>query len=404
MSASAQAPALDGDERVAHVAAARQVVADDLADMIARLDDELRTMAGSTLLITGGAGFLGHYLVQLLAAWNRAQPDDAVETTVVDNYARGLPDWLAALDGRDGVRCLRHDATKPLPDGLPAFDYVIHAASIASPTYYRRFPLETMDANVDGLRLLLDRAVAQARAGSPLRGFLFFSTSEIYGDPTPDMIPTPETYRGNVSCTGPRACYDESKRYGETLSVTFAQHYGVPVRIARPFNNYGPGLRIGDGRVIPDFARDLLAGDDLVMLSDGSPTRTFCYVADAVVGYVKILVRGRDGEPYNIGVRAPEVSMAELADRLVTLGREMLGYAGRIVYRVSPEKAYLVDNPNRRCPDIDKAVAELDYAPRIALDEGLRRSLVWYRGTWAAGGDELPAEHTLPDGERGGRA
>jgi dTDP-glucose 4,6-dehydratase/UDP-glucuronate decarboxylase len=261
-----------------------------------------------------------------------------------------------------------------------------------------------MDANVDGLRLLLDRAVAQARAGSPLRGFLFFSTSEIYGDPTPDMIPTPETYRGNVSCTGPRACYDESKRYGETLSVTFAQHYGVPVRIARPFNNYGPGLRIGDGRVIPDFARDLLAGDDLVMLSDGSPTRTFCYVADAVVGYVKILVRGRDGEPYNIGVRAPEVSMAELADRLVTLGRETLGYAGRIVYRVSPEKAYLVDNPNRRCPDIDKAVAELDYAPQIALDEGLRRSLVWYRGTWAAGGDELPAAHTPPDGERGGRA
>ena len=402
MTASAASPAPSHAERPALITAARRIVADDLADMIARLEPELGTMAGSRLLVTGGAGFLGHYLVQLFAAWNRARPADAVDTIVVDNYARGLPAWLEALDGRGGVRCLRHDATQPLPADLPPYDYVIHAASIASPTYYRRYPLETMDANVGGLRLLLDRAVAQARAGKPLSGFLFFSTSEIYGDPPADMIPTPETYRGNVSCTGPRACYDESKRYGETLSVTFAQHYGVPVRIARPFNNYGPGLRIGDGRVIPDFVRNLLAGDDLVMLSDGSPTRTFCYVADAVVGYVKILVRGRDGEPYNIGVHAPEVSMAELAERLVALGRETLGYEGGVVYRVSPEKAYLVDNPNRRCPDIGKAATELDYAPRVGLDDGLRRSLIWYRGTWAAGGDELPAEHAVPNGDRKG--
>ena len=111
---------------------------------------------------------------------------------------------------------------------------------------------------------------------------LFYSSSEIYGDPTPENIPTPETYRGNVSCTGPRACYDESKRYGETLCVNFAQQRGVPVKIARPFNNYGPGLKITDRRVIPDFARDIMAGRDIVMLSDGAPKRTFCYVADAV--------------------------------------------------------------------------------------------------------------------------
>ena len=142
---------------------------------------------------------------------------------------------------------------------------------------------------------------------------LFYSSSEIYGDPTPENIPTPETYRGNVSCTGPRACYDESKRYGETLCVNFARQHGVPIKVARPFNNYGPGLKITDGRVIPDFARDILAGRDIVMLSDGSAQRTFCYVADAVAGYYKILVKGRPGEAYNVGVETPEISMAELA-------------------------------------------------------------------------------------------
>ena len=135
----------------------------------------------------------------------------------------------------------------------------------------------------------------RAKRGRPIRGFLFFSSSEIYGDPTPDAIPTPETYRGLVSCTGPRACYDESKRYGETLCVIFAQVHGLPIRMARPFNNYGPGMKITDGRVIADFARDILDGEDITLLSDGSPTRTFCYVADAVSGYYKILVRGRRG-------------------------------------------------------------------------------------------------------------
>ena len=155
---------------------------------------------------------------------------------------------------------------------------------------------------------------------------LFYSSSEIYGDPTPGDIPTPETYRGSVSCTGPRACYDESKRYGETLCVNFARQHGVPIKVARPFNNYGPGLKITDKRVIPDFARDILSGRDIVMLSDGSAKRTFCYVADAVAGYYKILVNGRPGEAYNVGVETPEISMTQLAGKLADLGRELFGY------------------------------------------------------------------------------
>jgi nucleoside-diphosphate-sugar epimerase len=235
-----------------------------------------------------------------------------------------------------------------------------------------------MDANVNGLRTLLEYCKLQRARPNPVEGFLFYSSSEIYGDPDPDNIPTSETYRGNVSCTGPRACYDESKRYGETLCVNFTRQYDLPIKAARPFNNYGPGLKISDRRVIPDYARDVLAGRDIVMLSDGSPMRTFCYAADAIVGYYKILVRGRPGEAYNIGVETPEISMRDLAERIAKFGRELFGYQGRVVYQASTDPDYLVDNPNRRCPVIAKARADLGYDPKVALDEGLRRSLIWY--------------------------
>lgn len=357
---------------------ADDVIRADLDHICRALGEELPDLAGKRLLIVGGAGFLGHYLVQAALHWNRISGRAPVAVTVFDNYIRGVPDWLTALEGDPGLTLVRHDITEPLPAEMGDFDYIIHAASIASPIYYRRYPIETMDANVNGLRALLDHARAQADRGRPLAGFLFYSTSEIYGDPDPAQIPTPESYRGNVSCTGPRACYDESKRYGETLCVNFAQAYGLPVKIARPFNNYGPGLKISDRRVLPDFARDALSGRDIVMLSDGAPTRTFCYIADAIVGYYKILLRGRPGEAYNIGTETPEISMAELAERVTALARELFGYEGRVVRKASDDAAYLVDNPNRRCPVIAKARAELGYDPAIGIDEGLRRALLWY--------------------------
>jgi nucleoside-diphosphate-sugar epimerase len=268
--------------------------------------------------------------------------------------------------------------TTPLPAEMGHFDWVIHAAGIASPTVYRAHPLLCIDANIVGLRNLLEYAVAERSAGRPLKGILFYSSSEIYGDPPADAVPTPEEYRGNVSCTGPRACYDESKRFGETLCVTFARQEGVPVKIARPFNNYGPGLKITDGRVIPDFARDVLAGRDIVMLSDGSPKRTFCYASDAVVGYYKVLVRGGNGEPYNIGIDHPEISMADLATLIVKTARDLFGYGGKVVLGKSQESDYLADNPVRRCPVIKKARDQLGYEPGIQVEEGIWRSLVWY--------------------------
>ncbi len=363
---------------------AADVVAADLDYIVKGLSEEFPALSGKRLLIIGGAGFLGYYLVQAVLHWNKVSGAAPVDLIVYDNYARGVPDWLSALEGDAHLTLAKHDVRDPLPEDLGHVDYLIHAASIASPIFYRLHPLATMDANVNGLRRLLDYAAAEAEAGRPLDGFLFYSTSEIYGDPDPASIPTPETYRGNVSCTGPRACYDESKRYGETLAVTFAQTQGVPVTIARPFNNYGPGLKITDRRVLPDFARDVLSGRDIVMLSDGAPTRTFCYIADAIIGYYKILLRGRPGEPYNIGIETPEISMATLAEKVVDLARELFDYKGKVVFQTSSDAEYLTDNPNRRCPVIDKARTELGYNPGISVDDGLKRALIWYEGNQEA--------------------
>jgi nucleoside-diphosphate-sugar epimerase len=365
---------------VSEIGNAQDVIEEDLAYICRSLSNEFPRMSGRRLLISGGAGFLGYYLVQSVLAWNNsAVAADRIHVAVYDNYLRGIPAWLKGLQGHDDLTLVRHDISDPLPAETGDFQYIVHAASVASPTYYRKYPIQTMDANVNGLRNLLEYALRQHVKNRRVEGFLFFSSSEIYGDPSAENIPTPETYHGNVSCTGPRACYDESKRYGETLCVNFAQQHGIPVKSARPFNNYGPGLKITDKRVIPDFARDVLEGRDIVMLSDGSPTRTFCYVADAIVGYYKILVKGRSGEAYNIGVEEPEISIAGMAEKIADIARRLFGYSGKVVRQTSIDEKYLIDNPNRRCPVIQKARTELGYTPGVSLDEGLKRSLLWYR-------------------------
>lgn len=350
---------------------ATEIVEADLAYINTALSEEFAKLRNEKLLIVGGAGFLGYYLVQ-------SALKAGIDVTVYDNFMRGIPDWLLALESKVKLTVVKHDITQPMPADAD-FTYLIHAGSIASPTFYRNYPIETMDANVNGLRNLLEFSKV-----NPVKGFLFYSSSEIYGDPDPANIPTAEDYRGYVSCTGPRACYDEAKRYGETLCVNFAKVHNVPVTVARPFNNYGPGLKITDRRVIPDFVRDVLAGRDIVMLSDGSPMRTFCYVADAVIGYYKVLVNGRPGEAYNVGVETPEISMAELAERIAELGRELYGYEGKVVRQESADDLYLVDNPNRRCPIITKAREHVGYAPTVGIDDGLRRSMIWYGGNRVA--------------------
>jgi UDP-glucuronate decarboxylase len=249
-------------------------------------------------------------------------------------------------------------------------DVVVHAASIASPTWYRERPLETIDVNVTGTRRMLD--LARDKEASR---FVLFSSSEIYGDPPPDRVPTTEDYWGNVSCTGPRACYDESKRLGETLATTYHRLHGLPVTIVRPFNVYGPRLRLDDRRVVPDFVRDALEGRQITLHSDGRVTRSFCYVTDAVVAILKLLVHDVGCEAYNVG-NDDEVSIGELAALVDDVAGNGLG----VRYQVSDDPAYLTDNPSRRAPDLTKLRAAIEWEPQVSLRDGIARTLAAHRG------------------------
>jgi UDP-glucuronate decarboxylase len=205
----------------------------------------------------------------------------------------------------------------------------------------------------------------------------FFSSSEIYGDPDAVHVPTPESYRGQVSCQGPRACYDESKRVGETLCYIFHEKHGVATTVIRPFNVFGPGMQETDYRVLPNFASRIKSGKPLNIYGKGSQTRTFCYVTDAMVGFMLVILKGVPGESYNIGNPDPEISMLDLAGRVESV-------IGRPIARniIEYPDSYPADEPNRRCPDIRKARLQLGYAAQVKLDEGLRRFLGWSQQTY----------------------
>lgn len=353
-----------------------EIELNDLEYIINEASFEFDKLANSKVLITGGGGFLGYYFVKSFLRWNQLNPKKQISIVVYDNFVRGVPKWLTDLKNKN-LTVKKFNIINKLPSNLKGINYLIHAASIASPIFYRKYPIETMDANVVGLRNMLDFCMDKKQLKA-LKGFLFFSSSEIYGDPDKKNIPTSEEYRGFVSSIGPRACYDESKRYGETMCINFAQQFGMNVKIARPFNNYGPGLKIDDGRVISDFARNILANKDIILLSDGSPTRTFCYITDAIVGYIKILVKGKRGEAYNIGTEKPEISILELSQKMIDISSKLMNYKGKLISRKSKDKYYLTDNPYRRCPLIKKAKKHLGYSPNIKIDDGLRRTLIWY--------------------------
>jgi UDP-glucuronate decarboxylase len=238
------------------------------------------------------------------------------------------------------------------------------------------FPLETAKANTEGWSNVLEGALNSR----DLTNILYFSSSEIYGNPDASNIPTKESYNGNVSCVGPRACYDESKRFGETLSWIYRTRQNLPITVVRPFNNFGPGMSLADKRLPADLASSVIANTDIVLHSDGKPTRTFCYVADAIVGYFKALTLGVNGT-FNIGSDLEEMSVLELANRFAQIGRESFGYLGEVKMLASQDKDYLADNPQRRCPDLSKARTVLNYEPRIPINQGIWNYLRFYSET-----------------------
>lgn len=350
----------------------QDILTEDLEEIFRSLTgDQLSKLTGKTFLITGCAGFLGHHLVNFLCHFS--EDLDVRKIIALDNFLFDKPAWLKLL--AEKYPCLKLEEFDVCKNSISSIqdaekaDYIIHMASIASPTYYRQYPIETFEANLLGLKNLLEYYKRL-----PVSGILYFSSSEIYGDPPPDCIPTNEAYRGNVATMGPRACYDEAKRSCETLSYLYAQCHNLPITLVRPFNNYGPGMRLSDKRVPADFAAAILDNRDIEIFSDGRPTRTFCYISDAMSGYLKALLLGKF-DYFNIGMEFPEISIAKLAEIYRAVGMQVTGYQGQIRFSPPPERDYLAHNPNRRCPSIAKARRVLGYAPTVDIESGIERFL-----------------------------
>jgi UDP-glucuronate decarboxylase len=343
------------------------IISEDVESISRRLGTLTSKLNGATLLVTGASGFLCSYFLETVAYLNERVLASPCRVVAIDKTFDS--ERLAHLRGNSAFRFIEHDASIPLEIDEKV-DWVIHGASIASPTFYRRFPLETIDVNVTGTRQMLELARRH-----DAKGLLFISTSEVYGDPDPAFIPTAEDYRGNVSCTGPRACYDESKRLGETLCMTYHRLYKTPVKIVRPFNVYGPGQSLADRRIIPDLMSSAIDRRPITLLSDGGATRAFCYVTDAITAIWHVLLSGSGGEIFNIGNDEGEVSIIEVAERLA----EVAGPPHLIIQRRESEDAdYVTDNPSRRCPDLTRLRSMFDWSPEVSLTQGLDRTLCSY--------------------------
>jgi nucleoside-diphosphate-sugar epimerase len=324
---------------------------------------------GLAVLVTGANGFIPAYLVESLLHLNESRGLGLRVLAMVRDRGRAEARF-AAYKGRPDLEVLVQDLGRPLEPIDGPVDVVIHAASQASPAYYDRDPVGTLGPNAIGTANLLE--LARARGS---RGFLFLSGGEVYGRVDAAAGPVPEEAFGAVDSLAVRSCYAESKRMGETMCVAWHHQHGVPARIARLYHTYGPGMRLDDGRVYADFVADLLAGRDLVLKSDGSARRVFCYLSDAVRGLFTVLLQGDAGAAYNVANDEAEASIAELAERLVALFSEK----GLKVVRAQRAQGdrYLPSPLQRTWPSTAKARA-LGWRPVVGIEEGFLRTLRSY--------------------------
>jgi len=305
------------------------------------------------VLVTGGAGFIGSHLCRrLLEEGNRV--------TCLDNFFTGRRENIAGMLEHPDFVVLRRNVTKPLSE---PFDEIYNLACPASPPHYQHYPTETTKTSVIGMINMLELA---NRFGTKV---LQASTSEVYGDP--EVHPQTESYRGSVSITGPRACYDEGKRVAETLCYDYLRQFGTKVKVVRIFNTYGPNMAADDGRVVSNFILQALRGQDITIYGDGSQTRSFCYVDDLVEGLVRMMESRDDFHgPVNLG-NPGEFTIKELAGKVT----ELTGSRSQVVYEPLPQ-----DDPVRRRPDISLAKRELGWEPHIPLEDGLERTIAYFRG------------------------
>jgi dTDP-glucose 4,6-dehydratase len=309
-----------------------------------------------SVLVTGGAGFIGSHLCDFLI-------DKGYKVICLDNLLTGSKKNIEHLLSNPNFEFMEIDVTKNLPPTLNAIDYIFHLASPASPIDYQNYPEETLLTNSMGTINVLKLA---KETGAKV---LVASTSEIYGDPLEH--PQKETYFGNVNTFGPRACYDESKRYAETATYVFLHKYSIDARIVRIFNTYGPRMKWNDGRVVSNFINASLTNEPNNMDGDGSQTRSFCYVSDLVDGiYKAIFSEGTKAQIFNLG-NPDEYKVKDLADKII----DSIGSKSEIKY----SGTFREDDPMRRQPDITKAKKVLDWEPKVSLEEGLQKTIEYYR-------------------------
>ena len=306
-------------------------------------------------VLTGGAGFLGSHLCERLV-------DEGWDVVCVDSLISGRRENLGGLPS-ERIEFVQGDVSEGVDVDGPAH-LVLHLAALASPVDYMRHPLESLRVGALGTLHVLELARVKE---APV---LLASTSEVYGDP--QVHPQPETYWGNVNPVGPRSAYDEAKRYAEALAAAHARVHGMPVRIARIFNTYGPRMRAEDGRAVPAFIRQGMRGEPITVHGDGRQTRSLCYVDDLIEGLWRLARSDVEG-PVNLG-NPEEITIADLA-RLV---RALTGERSEIVFAERPE-----DDPQVRRPDISRATAELGWKPRMTLEEGLQATIRWAAEAWS---------------------
>ena len=318
------------------------------------------------VLLTGAAGFLGSHLCDQLLA-------DGHRVIGIDNFVTGRPQNIAHLAGHDRFVMLQADASRPieLPPGLPPIDAIAHLASPASPADFAPLAIEIMRVNSEGTYHLLELARKLSCR------FLLASTSEVYGDP--EVHPQSEDYVGHVSITGPRAVYDESKRFAEAMVWAFRRRHGTDGRVVRIFNTYGPRMRPDDGRVLPAFIMAALRGQPLPVQGQGLQTRSFCYVSDTADGICRMLFGPHPG-PINIG-NPQEITIRQLAEEIIA------ATASRSIIQFLPAPP---DDPKRRCPDIRRAKELLNWSPQVSRPEGLARTIAYFRALLVPPGGCIP--------------
>lgn len=336
----------------------------ELANNLGAFEDKIK---GHNFLVTGGAGFLGSWFTDVVIGFGG-------RVTCVENMASGSRKNIEHLIGNKNYTLVEKNILDYEPADGEKFDYIVHMASVATPPLYMRIPVETLDSNIAGTRRMLELALKHR-----VKGLLFMSTSEVYGNPPDDQFPTKETFHGIVNSYGPRCMYDEGKRAAEAYCYSYYHVHKLPIRISRTFNTYGPRLDVEStsqyGRALIKFVHQAVKGNPITIYGDGKQTRSFCYITDQIEGLFRLLLTpGVDGEVFNIG-NPVEFSILDLAEMVIRIA----GSKSELSLD-SPPNYNLKDDPRRRCPDITKANKMLGYSPKVSLEKGLDRVSDWMKG------------------------